>query len=195
VLFRSSPLERENVRTQIVDSFTYQRVAHQIKAGIDYSYVDNWNYTQASDMGGRYVFGSLPATPGVLATSVSAIQAFALGLPSSYTYSYGNPRVAISEHELAMFAQDDWRLRPNLTLKIGVRYQKQFWSPFVTRVQGIDPYPTRSDADNLAPRVAVSWDPTGNQKTAIHGAYGVYYDNINAGALGAARVNNGIDKR
>ena len=47
------------------------------------------------------------------------------------------------------------------------------------------------DNNNLAPRVAVSWDPAGNKQTSVHAAYGVYYDNTITATAGVFDVVDG----
>ena len=52
-------------------------------------------------------------------------------------------------------------------------------------------YPTPKDGNNVAPRVAVAYDPTGDERTTVHGSYGVFYDNIISGVLDVGRVVDG----
>jgi hypothetical protein len=178
---RTAPGRRDTVMYQAVDAFTHVQGAHQIKGGVDFRFTDTPTYHLPLTFGGRYVFTALPATPGVLPAPVSAIQAVALGVPATYVQGYGNPGGAFEFKELSLFSQDDWRIAPRVTLKLGVRYQKQFWPNISYDVPG---FPTRytfpADNNNVAPRVAVAWDPTGDRGTSVHGAYGVFYaDHIN----------------
>jgi len=63
-------------------------------------------------------------------------------------------------------------------VKFGVRYQKQFWPKVMTDLPGYGPYAFPTDGNNVAPRLAVGWDPRRDNRTLIHGAYGMYYDNL-----------------
>ena len=87
---------------------------------------------------------------------------------------------------LGLYAQDDWRLRSNLTLNLGLRYEM---STVPTEVQGKlsnlynltdstphlgDPYFLNPTLRNFEPRVGFAWDPFRNGKTAVRGGFGMY---------------------
>jgi hypothetical protein len=98
---------------------------------------------------------------------------------------------------MAFFAQDSWKMRPNLTLNYGVRYDYELTETILPEPSFRDPlsgitlsqaqllaaqdalgvqqgFPR--DKNNWAPRVAVAWDPRNNGKTVIRAAYGLFYD-------------------
>ncbi len=70
--------------------------------------------------------------------------------------------------DAGLFFQDDWRVKPNLTLSAGLRFESQNWI---------------SDHADWGPRVAVAWAPghmgTGPAKTVVRGGYGWFYDRFN----------------
>ena len=188
---RFTPQPRENLRIQVVDTVSLYTGDHLVKAGVDYSYIHHPRQMLPLHFGGRFIFLSLPAIPGLLPAPISSIEAFALGLPAAYIQGYGDPSAPYATGDLSLFVQDDWRLAPNLTLKLGLRYQKQFWPDVVADVPGFGPYGFPGDNNNLAPRVAVSWDPRGDQRLAVHAAYGVYYDNHLTALPGINRILGG----
>jgi len=175
---RFTPQPRENRRFQVVDAFSYDTGAHRFKSGLDFSYIDHISQALPLHFGGRYIFAPLPAIPALgLPAPVTALQALALGIPAAYVQGYGNPSVPYGYSDLSVFAQDDWQLHENVTLKLGVRYQNQFWEETTRTVTGLAPYGWPKDNDNVAPRVSAAWDVRGDGRTSVEGAYGIFYDN------------------
>ena len=183
---RFTPQPRENLRVQALNTTSYVSGSHALKVGVDYNYVDHKSQALPLHFGGRYIFAPLPAIPGVLPAPISSIQALALGLPGAYVQGYGQPSSVYGTHDISLFFQDDWQPRPTVSLKLGVRYQKQVWPDIGLETPSVGPYRFPSDNNNMAPRLAVAWDPFNDGKMAIHGAYGIFYDNHITGLLGIA---------
>jgi hypothetical protein len=119
--------------------------------------------------------------------------------PSS-TLAVGSPRTRnFVTHGFSAFVQDDWKIRRNLTLNLGLRYEMRS-SPreqdglqtVLDKASGINPSAQISNFTvsaknswystswkNLAPRVGFAWDINGSGNTVVRGAYGVYFDHIN----------------
>jgi Carboxypeptidase regulatory-like domain len=104
-------------------------------------------------------------TMQLLQSGLSSAKVTAMGYgPSKYTVTGGNPYIGLSQTDAGPFVQDDWKIRPNLTISLGVRYEVQ------TNV---------SDYGNLAPRFGFAWSPSsgsGRPKTVIRGGWGMFYD-------------------
>ena len=98
--------------------------------------------------------------------------------PTQFTLSGGNPEASVTYWDFSPFVQDDWRVRPNLTVSAGLRYERQ------NLING--------DLD-FAPRVAFAWSPAAdprNQRTVVRGGIGIFYQRVNENlALQAARFN------
>ncbi len=102
------------------------------------------------------------------------------GGPSRYSVQAGIPYISMTRWDAGPFAQDDWRIKPNLTLSLGLRYEVQ------TLV---------SDHGDVAPRIGFAWAPgtdkSGRSKTVIRGGSGIFYDRIGTGIFETAGLNNG----
>lgn len=99
---------------------------------------------------------------------------------------------------LAAFVQDDWRIRPNLTFNLGLRYELDTDVKNVSRVDELNPlilpflHGTRTrDKNNFAPRVGFNYS-TNNGDTSIHAGYGIYYDRV---TLEIQTLERGLDGR
>jgi len=112
----------------------------------------------------------------------SQIQALGGG-PSKFSIQAGRPYIGMTRWDGAPFAQDDWRVRPNFTLSLGLRYE----------VQSLV-----SDHHDWAPRVGFAWAPgsakNGRQKTVVRGGVGIFYDRIGMGPFENAILNNGVNQ-
>jgi hypothetical protein len=98
------------------------------------------------------------------------------GGATQFSLSAGNPQSKISQWDYGVFGQDDWKLRPNFTLSLGLRYENQ----------------SNIDSNiNVAPRVGFAWSPGGAQsKTVFRGGYGVFYERVGENlSLQALRFN------
>lgn len=123
-----------------------------------------------SDEAGQPVLGPINALEQYRRTvlfqnqGLSTAQIRALGGGASqFSITAGNPRADVSQADLGLFFQDDWRLRSNFVLSLGLRYELQnnvhFWKDF-------------------APRFNFAWapGPPNNKKTALRFGWGIFYD-------------------
>ena len=190
---RFTPQPRRSRRVQVLDTLSYFVGDHQFKTGFDFSTVDNNDEALPLHFGGRYIFAA--ALPGALfglpVPTINAIQAVALGLPAAYVQGYGNPTNSYRVDDLSLFVQDEWRLSSSLALKLGLRYQNQFWPRVEYTVAGIDPYSFPKDSNNIAPRLGFAWDPLGDKRTSVHGGYGMFFDNHVTAISGITNLING----
>jgi len=109
----------------------------------------------ASNLGGTFIFSCLFSTP-----TTPCPFAFSQNSPAQFTQNIGNPQVSFGQHEFYSFVQDEMRLRPKLSLMLGLRYEGQS---------------NGNRFDNLAPRLAIAYAP-GNARTVIRAGFGIFYD-------------------
>jgi len=103
------------------------------------------------------------------------------GGATQFTLSSGNPESKVSQWDFGGYAQDDWKLRPNFTLSVGLRYENQ---------KNID------SNFNFAPRVGFAWQPGGQQsKTVLRGGYGIFYDRVSENLTMTAERLNGVNQQ
>jgi hypothetical protein len=110
-----------------------------------------------------YLTANNPALLTNLATPINALQAFNLNLPIVYQQGFGSPEVNSFTYRYALFGQDTWKVRPNLTLNYGLRYSisdEPFYMPL--------------DKNDIQPRAGFSWSPFENGKTVIRGGAGIF---------------------
>jgi hypothetical protein len=86
-----------------------------------------------------------------------------LSLPTAYIQGFGEPRIQVDTTQLSAFAQNDFKLKPNFTLKLGVRYDRNTLR-FMPETSG-----------NFAPRIAIAYRPTQLPKLSIRASYGLFF--------------------
>lgn len=116
------------------------------------------------------------------------------GPSAQLTKSFGNPRINVPETMQAYYVQDSWKVKSNLTLDYGVRYE--YSSPDFSNVllyptvnrSTLGPstfltrYEQKPDRNNFGPRFGFAYTPhfweglLGHDATVIRGGYGLYYD-------------------
>jgi hypothetical protein len=137
----------QHARTLVVASdLDYVRGNHTLRIGTQ---VDGsrWRSNDFSNYLGTYTFESL--------------EAFEAGRPRSYTQRIGDPNLEYTNYQGAVYAQDDIRVRRNLTLSAGLRYEAQTHA---------------KDYDNLMPRFGVTWAPFTAGQTTLRASWGVFHD-------------------
>jgi Carboxypeptidase regulatory-like domain/TonB dependent receptor-like, beta-barrel len=171
-----------------VDNLSIVHGNHNLKLGINYIHQ---KFFQITD------FAGIPSFTFDGRFTGAGLGDFLLGIPYSGTTSVGDSSQELRANDYAGFIEDNWRVRPNFTLNLGVRYEydqtpydtssKTQWfdpavgTPVISRSGGVRNGIVDPDWNNVAPRVGFAYSPGFLRDTVFRGAYGVFYatDNFN----------------
>src|SRR5579864_4711595 len=178
-------------RMQIADTMTWTHSKHTFKYGVDMSHVND-NSQNLFNGFGSYSYASL-----LNYFSDLNKQNTCSGKPcySSFSQGLGLPGLEFASNDYAIFAQDDWKILPRLSLSFGLRYEYQQMPKVIASL--VNPaipqtgqLPT--DHNNFGPRVGFAWDVTGKGKTVLRGGYGIYYGRIINSTIFNALISTGM---
>jgi hypothetical protein len=176
------------------DSLTITRGSHLIKLGGEFSHTEAYRHENISADGSTYSWGGSIANNGWAE--------YLLGRPNQYSQESSTVRTDSIYNSLAAFIQDDWKVRRNLTLNLGLRWEPSMGvmdgngetTAFRPGRQSVlypnaplglvfpgDPGITAVTHPrnwlNIAPRFGFAWLPFGpDSKTSIRGAYGIFFN-------------------
>ena len=108
------------------------------------------------------------------------------GGATQFSLNAGDPLVLTGQIDTGLFVGDDWRMKPNFTLSLGLRLENQ------TNIHG--------RALDFAPRMGFAWAPRGgtpgsNPKTVIRGGFGLFYTRFGAQSSMTAQRYNGVNQQ
>jgi outer membrane receptor protein involved in Fe transport len=191
---------------EIRDTLSVTRGAHSLKFGFEWATSEANRHEVFNADGASFDFGGTRAGNG--------FAEWLLGLPTNFQ-QYSTLRSDNLFKTFAVFAQDDWKIAPNFTLNLGLRYEPYFgirdgnneiiaYRPgmkssllpnaplglVIPGDPGIPPATYNKDWNNLAPRVGFAWLPFGpSTKTSVRAAYGVFYNTERGYLLNETQLN------
>ena len=137
--------DRSETRWQAQEVFTYVRDAHSSKFGADVQHIKS-TFIDLSDASGTFNFDSFGD--------------FLANSPSRFRQNFLTTSTQRNTY-IGIFAQDEWRTRPNLMISYGLRWENESIRP---------------DHNNFGPRFALAYDPFTSGKTVIRAGAGIFYN-------------------
>ena len=125
-----------------------------------------------------------PPCPASYYSALNAVQnEHTTGYATTLTYTTGSPTAAVNYYDFEPYVQDDWRVRPNITLSYGLRFETQ------NAIQ---------DHGDWAPRLGFAWGVRGRSSppiVVIRGGFGIFYDRFQEGSILQAERLDGITQQ
>jgi hypothetical protein len=143
----SGSSDRKEDRFQFQDTLTHIIGGHSLKFGADYQRVKT-EFIDRFDATGTYRF--------------STFSFFNQNSVTSFQQNF-NTESELTNNYLGVFFQDEWRVRSNVTLSYGIRYERE------TVIK---------DDNNFGPRASIAWNPFKGDKTVIRAGAGIFYNRV-----------------
>jgi hypothetical protein len=161
-----SPQGRLNRMYEVVDNLSHQAGAHALRGGVDVLINDD-TITFPGSNRGSYAFSTLANFQSGVYNNAGFTQTF-----GTFVISQTNPN-------LGVYAQDEWKASPGLTVNAGLRFDLQW-------IQTIN-----TDTNNVSPRLGFAWTPTASRRTVFRGSGGLFYDRVPLRAVANALLSAG----
>ncbi len=191
--------QQEGHRVEIADNISYIFGKHRLKSGLQ-AYNRNTRDTNFTNFNGEFLFGGglaeqldssgnpVPGPDGPVMLSINGLEQYRralLSLPggtaSKFIITSGIPAANINQWNGALFTQDEWSIRKNALLSLGVRYEAQS---------------NPTDRGSVAPRLGLAYSPDKKSSWVLRARAGLFYDRIPFTVpLDAAHLNGSNQKQ
>ncbi len=185
------PVNPKQVHYQFEDALVHVRGRHQLKVGYRWvwrtpSPLTHDNTRSNLNIGRNFVNNPVNNTGG------NGLATLLLGFVNNGSRGFLERTYVLDVHEHGMFVQDDFKLRNNITVNAGLRYE--IFTPGVEREDRLTNYDAvgkrfiyagqdgasrsankKTQYGNLAPRIGIAWDISGNATTVLRTGYGITY--------------------
>jgi len=187
------------------DSYSWVKHNHTMTFGGDFKRQDR-NTTTDQNARGTFQFSGIATSAfnsngQPLPNTGLDFADFLLGLPQSSSVQFGSDSTYFRQNSWDVYANDDWRVNPNLTLMFGLRYE--YYSPLSEKYGhlvnldiapgftavapvlpgAVGPYSgsfpaslIQPDRNDFAPRGGLAWKPSSKHSTVVRVGYGIYYN-------------------
>ncbi len=177
----SLPILRHTNTYQFSDDLSLERGKHLLKLGFDFRALQLNSHLDLLTRGSLSFSGFI---------SGSGLSDLLLGYPSFTLQAQANNDIRMRLHSYNAYAGDEWKLRKDLTLSFGVRYEYNTpasdasnviwildlntWQMVPAGTHGTPPSGVYPDHNNFAPRFGFAWSP--RNLVTVRGGYGIFYD-------------------
>jgi hypothetical protein len=182
--------------------------SHTIRYGVSFNHIQGGGFADFFGTAPRVTFDTTSSNCG---TGTESCLAFAAAGPfpggsanplnypvnrlvvgNGQGFSTENPALGFPagglgpDNRIGLYLGDSWKVKPNLTLSVGVRYDRDTGRtdsdlPAIPAINAAFPgygNPVKQANLNFAPQFGFAWDPMKNGKTVIRGGAGLYYENV-----------------
>jgi hypothetical protein len=180
---------QDNYELQNYTSITHGN--HLVKFGARLRGITASESTDAN-FNGTFIFSAVNGDP---LTALQAYLAAAAGnctvqnyqpqnCPSQFSITTGSPRVSVGWVDAGLYAEDEWRVKPNLSFTYGLRFESQN---------------NIHDHGDFAPRLGLAWGIGTNgkaaPKTVVRAGFGIFYDRFGYNLVQEANLLNGVTQQ
>jgi hypothetical protein len=151
----------ENRQIQLKDTLTLAHGRHDLKVGAEATRSNSGG--NGTEFGSAFTRGQFTLKPG----TTTPVEDLTIADIQRFQQSFGDATYDTTEWLWSVFAQDNVRLRPDLTLNLGLRYDRQTFT---------------DDTTMWSPRVGFAYNLNGDPHTVIRGGFGMYYSEVRANA-------------
>lgn len=174
-----------------VDNVSLDRGKHSFKVGADIETVNNTLHDRTAL---TFTFGAAGTDPttGLPNAVVQYLNTLHGVTPTGYTQlsqQFGDNTAHFRDNYIGLYAQDQWKLRPNLSLTYGLRWDLLVYTGLPQSAPLSQSRSIPEDYKNFSPRLGFSWQP--DTKTSIRGGYSILYDFTDLQLVGTAIRSNG----
>ena len=180
-------LNPSETRFQVADNLSWIRGAHTMKFGVDIAHTEDFQ-NQLQTQFGAYNYQTLNAFALDFSGNTTGAKNW-----NTYSQRLGNPVVDTNLKTFGVYAQDQWRISPRLTVNYGLRYDyTQIPQPKIVNPDYPQTGVIHSAPFNFAPRAGIAYSLTKDHKTVLRAGYGIFFARYQTGLINTFFINNNL---